>query len=117
MHAPAVRAPSSDLCGVGMRDACENAISSPSDTPPQSRYRTTAVQVQFDDRTGRSTGSAEVVFAKQSDAVKAVDKFNTRTLDGVPMQVGARCAVGGCHQLVAFGPLSYSFYRHRHPHR
>lgn len=38
------------------------------------------------------------MFAKQSDAVKAVEKFHTRTLDGVPMEVGGFWR--GCHVCV-----------------
>lgn len=43
--------------------------------------------VGLDPRTGRSTGIAEVVFAKRSDAMQAVKKFNGLTLDGRPMDV------------------------------
>lgn len=43
-------------------------------------------QIHFD-RNGRSLGTAELVFYKQSEALEAVKKFDKRTLDGKPMSV------------------------------
>lgn len=39
------------------------------------------VRITFD-RSGRSTGTAHVRFARQSDAEKALDKYNNVELDG-----------------------------------
>jgi len=43
-------------------------------------------QIQYD-RSGRSLGNATVMFARRSDAIKAVQELNQRTIDSVPMQV------------------------------
>lgn len=47
---------------------------------------TKRVDVRFD-KQGRSLGTAEVLFARQSDAMSCVKKFNGLTLDGTPMKV------------------------------
>ncbi|XP_077230284.1 ALWAYS EARLY 4 isoform X2 [Tasmannia lanceolata] len=39
------------------------------------------------DRNGRSSGSAEVVFTKRSDALAAVKRYNNVQLDGKPMKI------------------------------
>lgn len=39
------------------------------------------------DRTGRSSGSAEVVYARRSDAFAALKRYNNVQLDGKPMKI------------------------------
>ncbi|KAL7254808.1 hypothetical protein ACSBR1_009037 [Camellia fascicularis] len=39
------------------------------------------------DKNGRSSGSAEVVFARRSDAFRALKRYNSVQLDGKPMKV------------------------------
>ncbi|CAI9111371.1 OLC1v1011584C1 [Oldenlandia corymbosa var. corymbosa] len=39
------------------------------------------------DRNGRPSGSAEVLFARRSDAVQALKKYNNVQLDGKPMKI------------------------------
>jgi len=39
------------------------------------------------DRKGRSKGTGEVVFAHQSDALAAIDRYDNVRLDGKPMKV------------------------------
>lgn len=39
------------------------------------------------DQFGRSKGTAEVVFTKQSDALAAIKKYNNMNLDGKPLQI------------------------------
>ncbi|CAI9780888.1 unnamed protein product [Fraxinus pennsylvanica] len=39
------------------------------------------------DKNGRPSGSAEVVFARRSDAFKALKKYNSVQLDGKPMKI------------------------------
>ncbi|KAI8029997.1 THO complex subunit 4D [Camellia lanceoleosa] len=39
------------------------------------------------DKNGRSSGSAEVVFARRSDALRALKRYNSVQLDGKPMKV------------------------------
>ncbi|CEI98581.1 hypothetical protein RMCBS344292_12687 [Rhizopus microsporus] len=41
----------------------------------------------FYDRSGRSTGQAKVRYASNSDAQKAIEKFNNVELDGQPMKI------------------------------
>ncbi|XP_038691986.1 THO complex subunit 4B-like isoform X1 [Tripterygium wilfordii] len=39
------------------------------------------------DRTGRSVGTAEVVFLRQTDALAAISKYNNHPLDGKPLKI------------------------------
>ncbi|XP_027101350.1 THO complex subunit 4A-like isoform X2 [Coffea arabica] len=39
------------------------------------------------DRTGKSMGTAEVVFARHSDALKAINRYNDLLLDGRPIKI------------------------------
>ncbi|XP_027351468.1 THO complex subunit 4B-like [Abrus precatorius] len=39
------------------------------------------------DKSGRSKGTAEVVFVRQSDALAAIRKYNNMRLDGKPLQI------------------------------
>lgn len=39
------------------------------------------------DKSGRSKGTAEVVFMRQSDALAAIKKYNNMRLDGKPLQI------------------------------
>uniref|UniRef100_A0A6N2KK58 RRM domain-containing protein n=1 Tax=Salix viminalis TaxID=40686 RepID=A0A6N2KK58_SALVM len=39
------------------------------------------------DRSGRSEGTAEMVFARQEDAVSAVNRYNNVQLDGKPLKI------------------------------
>jgi len=44
------------------------------------------IEVSYD-RSGRSMGNAKLTFAKRNDAIKAVEEFNNRTIDDLPMEV------------------------------
>ena len=39
------------------------------------------------DKSGRSKGTAEVVFVRRSDAIAAMKKYNNMMLDGKPLQI------------------------------
>lgn len=39
------------------------------------------------DKNGKSKGTAEVVFARRSDALAAIKKYNNMKLDGKPLQI------------------------------
>ncbi|KAL9235289.1 hypothetical protein vseg_010061 [Gypsophila vaccaria] len=56
------------------------------------------------DRTGRSKGTAEVVFSRRNDAMAAVKRYNNVDLDGKPMRieiVGSNLATAGVLPLPA----------------
>ncbi|XP_027109614.2 THO complex subunit 4A [Coffea arabica] len=55
------------------------------------------------DRTGKSTGTAEVVFARHSDALKAINRYNDLLLDGRPIKIEI---IGGDFVAYAVPPSS-----------
>jgi len=59
-----------------------------SDHPNDHRQKIRLIRVKIHtDKSGRSLGSAEIVFALKSDAIKAMQEYNGVTLDGRPMHM------------------------------
>jgi RNA recognition motif-containing protein len=73
-----------------------------------------SVMMQFDSA-GRSTGTAEVVFERRSDAMTCVTKFNKVNLDNTPMSVSLTEEIGVythiflVSHLISFTPYYLSF--------
>ena len=59
-----------------------------SDHPNDHRQKIRLIRVKIHtDKSGHSVGSAEIVFALKSDAIKAMQEYNGVTLDGRPMNI------------------------------
>ncbi|CDP00060.1 unnamed protein product [Coffea canephora] len=58
------------------------------------------------DRTGKSMGTAEVVFARHSDALKAINRYNDLLLDGRPIKIEI---IGGDFVAYAVPPSSEGY--------
>lgn len=74
-------------------------------------YEVISTSIKFD-RTGRSLGIGEVVFARQSEALEAVKKFHARVLDGAPMQVKLAGKGDRSNPNDPFGEADFDFGQH-----